>query len=101
MYRCLNAGGQPLPFDFRGTEAVFRDGLKTLRTVAEKASAIGQTRFYIWNWLRLSAPMPGGSRARSRVGCAPQCTPAGHDEGGGNGSQKGLASGAACAAAAG
>lgn len=44
----LKPGGQGLPFDFRGTEAVYRDGLKTLRAVAEKAAAIGQTRFYIW-----------------------------------------------------
>lgn len=46
----LRAGGQPLPFDFRGTDAVFRDGLRTLRAVAEKAAAIGQNRFYIWIW---------------------------------------------------
>jgi threonine dehydrogenase-like Zn-dependent dehydrogenase/sugar phosphate isomerase/epimerase len=46
----LRPGGQPLPFDFRGSEAAFLNGLKTLRAVAEKAAGIGQTRFYIWIW---------------------------------------------------
>ena len=46
----LKAGGQALPCDFRGTDAVFRNGLQTLRTVAGKAAEIGQTRFYIWIW---------------------------------------------------
>jgi threonine dehydrogenase-like Zn-dependent dehydrogenase/sugar phosphate isomerase/epimerase len=46
----LRPGGQALPFEFRGTNAVFLDGLKTLRAVAEKAAEIGQTRFYIWIW---------------------------------------------------
>ncbi len=46
----MKAGGQALPCDFRGTEAVFADGLQSLRAVADKAAAIGQTRFYIWIW---------------------------------------------------
>lgn len=46
----LKTGGQSLPFDFLGPDAEFSDGLKTLRVVAQKAAAVGQTRFYIWIW---------------------------------------------------
>lgn len=46
----LKTGGQSLPFDFRATETVFREGLETLETIAVKAAELGQTRFYIWIW---------------------------------------------------